>query len=85
MYTTGVSSETKSRLTFHHMPTHANPRLLKFDSISGPPDPHDFSSRCHLFFLEAVCLAGGDQEVLGLHFVGPNAGEVMQGFSAAMQ
>lgn len=30
-------------------------------------------------------LREGDQQVLGLHFLGPSAGEVIQGFSAAMR
>ena len=34
---------------------------------------------------QAVCLREGKQEVLGIHFLGPNAGEVIQGFSAAMR
>lgn len=33
---------------------------------------------------KAVVLKSNDQ-VIGLHFAGPNAGEVMQGFSAAIK
>lgn len=36
-------------------------------------------------YLKVVALRGGDQRVLGLHFVGPHAGEVIQGFAAAMK
>lgn len=36
-------------------------------------------------YIKAVCLREGDQQVLGLHFLGPSAGEVIQGFSAAMR
>lgn len=34
---------------------------------------------------QVVCLREGDQRVLGLHFTGPNAGEVTQGFSLGFQ
>lgn len=36
-------------------------------------------------YLKAVALRDGPQKVLGLHFIGPNAGEVIQGFAAAMK
>jgi thioredoxin reductase (NADPH) len=36
-------------------------------------------------YLKAVALREGDQRVLGLHFVGPVAGEVTQGFAAAIK
>lgn len=36
-------------------------------------------------YMKVVCLREGDQQVLGLHFLGPSAGEVIQGFSAAMR
>ncbi|XP_031574558.1 thioredoxin reductase 2, mitochondrial-like isoform X2 [Actinia tenebrosa] len=36
-------------------------------------------------YIKAVCLREGEQKVLGLHYLGPNAGEVMQGFSTAMR
>lgn len=36
-------------------------------------------------YMKAVCLREGDQPVVGLHFIGPSAGEVIQGFSAAMR
>lgn len=36
-------------------------------------------------YLKAVALAEGDQRVLGLHFVGPAAGEVIQGFAVALK
>lgn len=35
-------------------------------------------------YLKAVALLEGDQKVLGLHFIGPQAGEIIQGFSAAL-
>lgn len=36
-------------------------------------------------YVKVVSLRFDDQRVLGLHFVGPNAGEVIQGFAAAMK
>ncbi|RXN07178.1 thioredoxin reductase 2 [Labeo rohita] len=36
-------------------------------------------------YIKVVCLREGDQRVLGLHFTGPNAGEVTQGFSLGFQ
>jgi thioredoxin reductase (NADPH) len=35
--------------------------------------------------LKTVALREGDQRVLGLHFLGPVAGEVIQGFAAAVK
>lgn len=43
----------------------------------------------HAFILygqfQMVCLKQGDQRVLGLHLTGPNAGEILQGFTVAMR
>lgn len=36
-------------------------------------------------YLKAVCERNGDQKVLGLHYIGPVAGEIMQGFAVAMK
>lgn len=36
-------------------------------------------------YLKAVALREGEQRVLGLHYVGPVAGEVIQGFAAALK
>lgn len=36
-------------------------------------------------YLKAVALREGDQKVVGLHYVGPVAGEVIQGFAAAVK
>ncbi|KAJ8722978.1 hypothetical protein PYW07_004158 [Mythimna separata] len=36
-------------------------------------------------YLKAVALREAPQKILGLHFVGPVAGEVIQGFAAAMK
>ncbi|XP_013788867.1 thioredoxin reductase 2, mitochondrial-like [Limulus polyphemus] len=40
------------------------------------------ASQC---YLKAVCLREHPQKVIGLHMTGPHAGEVMQGFSAALK
>ena len=36
-------------------------------------------------YLKVVAEKAGPQKVLGLHFLGPQAGEVMQGFAAALK
>lgn len=36
-------------------------------------------------YLKTVALREGDQKVLGMHYVGPVAGEVIQGFAAALK
>uniref|UniRef100_A0AAY4BHJ4 thioredoxin-disulfide reductase (NADPH) n=1 Tax=Denticeps clupeoides TaxID=299321 RepID=A0AAY4BHJ4_9TELE len=40
------------------------------------------ASQC---YIKVVCLRGGDQRILGMHFTGPNAGEVTQGFALGFQ
>lgn len=36
-------------------------------------------------YLKAVALREGDQKILGMHFIGPAAGEIIQGFAAALK
>jgi len=36
-------------------------------------------------YLKVIALREGDQKVLGMHFIGPQAGEIIQGFSAAVK
>lgn len=36
-------------------------------------------------YLKAVALRDGDQRVLGMHFIGPHAGEIIQGFAVALK
>ncbi|XP_054271321.1 thioredoxin reductase 1, mitochondrial-like isoform X2 [Macrosteles quadrilineatus] len=36
-------------------------------------------------YLKAICERRGDQKIVGLHFLGPAAGEVMQGYAAALK
>uniref|UniRef100_A0A3Q2DX38 thioredoxin-disulfide reductase (NADPH) n=1 Tax=Cyprinodon variegatus TaxID=28743 RepID=A0A3Q2DX38_CYPVA len=40
------------------------------------------ASQC---YIKVICENGGDRKILGLHFTGPNAGEVIQGFSMSLQ
>ncbi|XP_015115043.1 thioredoxin reductase 1, mitochondrial isoform X2 [Diachasma alloeum] len=44
--------------------------------------PQKNMSHC---YVKVVALKGNDQRILGMHFIGPHAGEVIQGFSAAMK
>ncbi|XP_065349922.1 thioredoxin reductase 2, mitochondrial [Cloeon dipterum] len=46
------------------------------------PIPQKDMSNC---YIKVICLRREPRTVLGMHFVGPNAGEVIQGFSAAMK
>jgi len=43
------------------------------------------SRPANICYVKAVCLATEDNKVLGLHYVGPNAGEIMQGYGVAMK
>lgn len=36
-------------------------------------------------YLKVVAERTGDQKILGMHFLGPNAGEIIQGFAAALK
>ncbi|XP_013921749.1 PREDICTED: thioredoxin reductase 2, mitochondrial-like [Thamnophis sirtalis] len=36
-------------------------------------------------YIKMVCLREKDQRILGLHFIGPNAGEVIQGFALGIK
>ncbi|XP_043679595.1 thioredoxin reductase 1, mitochondrial isoform X2 [Vespula pensylvanica] len=36
-------------------------------------------------YVKIIAFRKGDQRILGLHFIGPNAGEVIQGFAAAIK
>ncbi|XP_017790889.1 PREDICTED: thioredoxin reductase 1, mitochondrial isoform X3 [Habropoda laboriosa] len=44
--------------------------------------PQKDVSQC---YLKVIALRGGDQKVLGMHFIGPHAGEIIQGFAAALK
>lgn len=53
------------------------PRVPPTHSLASRAQPHCYA--------KAVVKREGDQEVLGLHLVGPNAGEIIQGFAVAMR
>jgi len=44
--------------------------------------PQRSPARC---YIKVVCLSEGSQKILGMHFMGPQGGEVMQGYAAAMK
>jgi pyruvate/2-oxoglutarate dehydrogenase complex dihydrolipoamide dehydrogenase (E3) component len=44
--------------------------------------PQKDNSRC---YLKVVTLRNNDEKVVGMHFIGPNAGEVIQGFATAIK
>ncbi|XP_018900294.1 thioredoxin reductase 1, mitochondrial isoform X2 [Bemisia tabaci] len=44
--------------------------------------PQRNPSRC---YLKVICLRNSPRTILGMHFIGPNAGEVIQGYAAAMK
>ncbi|XP_011632561.1 thioredoxin reductase 2, mitochondrial isoform X2 [Pogonomyrmex barbatus] len=44
--------------------------------------PQKNVDRC---YVKVIALRHDDEKVLGMHFIGPNAGEVIQGFSAAIK
>ncbi|RDD47328.1 Thioredoxin reductase 2, mitochondrial [Trichoplax sp. H2] len=40
---------------------------------------------CKQCYVKAVCLKSDNERIIGLHFLGPNAGEVIQGFATALK
>ncbi|PRP78181.1 thioredoxin reductase 1, cytoplasmic isoform 1 [Planoprotostelium fungivorum] len=42
--------------------------------------PHRNSDQCYM-----KCIVGRDDKIVGLHILGPNSGEIMQGFAVAMK
>lgn len=44
--------------------------------------PQKDNSHC---YLKVVALRNDEQKILGMHFIGPSAGEVIQGFAAAIK
>ncbi len=36
-------------------------------------------------YVKIICDKADDERVLGIHYLGPNAGEVMQGYTVAMK
>jgi len=55
---------------------------LKVESCREDEYDSEASSSC---LAKVITMRGGDEKVLGIHFVGPNAGEVIQGFAVAMR
>ena len=54
---------------------------LKHPSVRA----NEFDDYPHNCLAKLVCLKSQGERVVGFHFVGPNAGEVMQGFALAMK
>jgi len=52
-----------------------------FGPLEWTVPQHD-SNTC---YMKVICDLNDDQRVIGLHYLGPNAGEVMQGFAAAIK
>lgn len=64
---------------------HGGSKIEVYHSFYKPPDFLVSKKSISNCYLKVVSLRGGDQKVLGMHFVGPQAGEIIQGFSAAMK
>ncbi|XP_064407348.1 thioredoxin reductase 2, mitochondrial-like isoform X2 [Halichondria panicea] len=63
---------------------YGNERVEVYHAFYRPLEyylPHRDSSQC---YIKMVCEAVDTERVLGLHLLGPNAGEVLQGFSTAI-
>lgn len=64
---------------------HGEDKIEIFHAYYKPTEffiPQKDNTHC---YLKVVALRDGDQKVLGMHFIGPNAGEVIQGFAAAIK
>uniref|UniRef100_A0A8C9VZ39 Thioredoxin reductase 2 n=1 Tax=Scleropages formosus TaxID=113540 RepID=A0A8C9VZ39_SCLFO len=68
----GISSE----LMNYHNVYHAFYKPLEFTVAERD------ASQC---YIKVVCKRDGDRRILGLHFTGPSAGEVVQGFALGFQ
>ena len=55
--------------------------IFNDDDIEGKEDPSNIYSKC---FIKMI-VDKNNEQVLGLHYLGPNAGEVMQGFAVALK
>lgn len=74
----GLSEETAIML-------HREEQIEIYHAYYKPTEffvPQKDVDRC---YVKVVALRHDDQRVLGMHFVGPNAGEVIQGFAAAIK
>ncbi|PFH33885.1 thioredoxin reductase [Besnoitia besnoiti] len=54
----------------------------KAESARQSPEDVDATPPC---LAKLICVKSDDERVVGIHFVGPNAGEVMQGFALAVR
>lgn len=64
---------------------HGNDKIEIYHAYYKPTEffiPQKDVSNC---YLKVIAFRNGDQRVLGMHFIGPNAGEVIQGFAAAIK
>eukprot|EP00795_Rhopilema_esculentum_P008424 gene8424-14405_t len=76
--TVGLSEEKADEV-------HGHDNVEVYHAFYKPLDysiPDKDASQC---YMKVVCKFEGDQEILGIHFLGPNAGEVMQGFAVALK
>ncbi|XP_019768990.2 thioredoxin reductase 1, mitochondrial [Dendroctonus ponderosae] len=56
-----------------------------YHSFYKPPEYSVSKKSTSNCYLKVVSSRDADQKVLGMHFIGPQAGEIIQGFSAAMK
>uniref|UniRef100_A0A2K6GLR0 thioredoxin-disulfide reductase (NADPH) n=1 Tax=Propithecus coquereli TaxID=379532 RepID=A0A2K6GLR0_PROCO len=59
--------------------------LMDYDNVSAPAGAGPARERVSCPRVRMVCLREPPQLVLGLHFLGPNAGEVTQGFALGIR
>ncbi|XP_060067353.1 thioredoxin reductase 2, mitochondrial-like isoform X2 [Ylistrum balloti] len=73
----GLSEETA-------LATHGESNIEVYHAFYVPLEyviPGRDASQC---YIKVICQKGDDGRVLGIHLTGPNAGEIIQGFSVAM-
>ncbi|XP_033627120.1 thioredoxin reductase 2, mitochondrial-like isoform X2 [Asterias rubens] len=76
--TVGLSEEDAIRI-------HGEDNIEVYHSFYKPLEytvPDRSSDQC---YMKVVCLREGDQKIVGLHVVGPHAGEITQGFAVAVK
>ncbi|XP_077996537.1 thioredoxin reductase 2, mitochondrial-like [Glandiceps talaboti] len=64
---------------------HGEPGIEVYHAFYKPLEYTVAERSAEKCYIKMVCRRDGQQEVLGLHFLGPHAGEVVQGFAAAMK
>jgi thioredoxin reductase (NADPH) len=55
------------------------------ESLNSRDHPEDHDSLKVKAYVKIVCDKQQDEKVIGIHYVGPNAGEVMQGYTVAIK